>query len=331
MRFSDAVVRGVIAVASALAATSACAQTAMRSDGAGQDRIVVTLLGTGTPTLSADRYGFANLVQVNGLNLLFDAGRGAAIRLHQAGVRPGELDAVFLTHFHSDHLSGLPDVWLTGYIGNREQASKRPFQLWGPKGTARIAEGLMLAFRADAEIRFGEEKDWRPGARIQAHEIAEGTVLEKNGVKVSAFKVDHGQGIEPAVGYRIDHRGRSVVISGDTVYDERVIAHARGASLLIHEVAYAVADVEHPPALRKILGHHTSPEEAGRVFASAQPLLAVYSHISRPPLQGRVPPIQALIDRTRTTYAGPLAIGEDLMRFVVSDSIAVFPMMGARD
>lgn len=331
MKLSTALASGVLAMACAITATSTCAQTATPPAGTGQNQIIVTLLGTGTPTLSADRYGFANLVQVNGLNLLFDAGRDAAIRLHQAGVRPGELDAAFLTHFHSDHLSGLPDVWLTGYIGSREQTFKGPFQLYGPRGTARIAQGLMLAFRSDAEIRFGDEKDWRPGARIQAHEISEGTVLEKNGAKVSAFKVDHGQGIEPALGYRIDYRGRSVVISGDTIYDERVIANAQGVGLLIHEVAYTVADVEHPPAIRRILGHHTSPEEVGRVFASARPTLAVYSHISRPPIHGRVPPIQDLIVRTRKTYNGPLAIGEDLMRFVVSDSIAVFPMMAARD
>ncbi len=312
-------------------ARPAWAQTAAAPGGAAEDRIVVTLLGTGTPDLSADRFGFSNLVQAGGLNLLFDAGRGATIRLHQAGLRPGELDAVFLTHFHSDHVNGLADVWLTGYIGNREQAFKAPMQLYGPRGTARIAQGLMFAFRADAEIRFGEEKNWRPGARIEAHERSEGVVFEKNGVQVTAFTVDHGQGIEPCQGYRIDYRGRSVVIAGDTVYDERVIARARGVDLLVHEAGYSVGGVALPPAIQRILGHHTSPEDAGRVFASAAPKLAVFSHVVRLPVNGQLPPVQELIDRTRRTYGGPLVVGEDLMRFVVADSIAVFPMLGSRE
>lgn len=302
----------------------------LRADTA-HDRIIVTLLGTGTPDLSAKRFGFSNLVQAGGLHLLFDAGRGTTIRLHQAGLRPGELDAVFLTHFHSDHVNGLADVWLTGYIGNREQAFKAPMQLYGPPGTARIAQGLMFAFRADAEIRFGEEKNWRPGARIEAHERADGVVFEKNGVKVTAFTVNHGQHIEPNQGYRIDYRGRSVVIAGDTVYDERVIAQARNVDLLVHEAGYSVGGVELPPAIQRTLDHHTSPEDAGRVFAAATPRLAVFSHVVRLPVKGQWPPIEELIERTRRTYSGPLMVGEDLMRFVVAESIAVFPMLGDQE
>ncbi|MGC4028118.1 MAG: MBL fold metallo-hydrolase [Steroidobacteraceae bacterium] len=325
-RTDSLIIVALLALALAWQAAPARAQEAVAAgrDDAAQDRIIVTLLGTGTPDLSADRFGFSNLVQAGGLNLLFDAGRGTAIRLHQAGLHPGKLDAVFLTHFHSDHVSGLADVWLTGYIGNREQAFKAPMQLYGPRGTARIAQGLMFAFRADAQIRFGEEKDWRPGAHIEAHELSDSVVFEKNGVKVTAFTVDHGQGIEPCQGYRIDYSGRSVVIAGDTVYDKRVIAQSRNVDLLIHEAGYGAEGATLPPAARQILGHHTSPEDAGRVFASAAPKLAVFSHVVRLPVDGQLPSIGELIDRTRRTYGGPLWVGEDLMRFVVTDSIAVY-------
>src|SRR5262249_47195297 len=142
-------------------------------------------------------------------------------------------------------------------------------------------------------------------------EIRAGVVYEKSGVKVSAFEVDHGPVVKPAFGYRVDFGGHSVVLSGDTRASETVIQQAQGVDLLIHEVmapetlsrAAIPSDVA-----QRVLAIHTTPEEAGSVFARAKPKLAVYSHICLP-----MATEAELVPPTRKTYAGPLEVGEDLM------------------
>jgi ribonuclease Z len=160
--------------------------------------------------------------------------------------------------------------------------------------------------------------------RIEPHEFAEagGTVFMKAGVTVTAFPVDHGALIHPSVGYRVDHAGRSVLLPGDTKFDETVIRHGTGVDLLVHEVcAIPAAVLRDNPAAAAIAAHHTSPEEAGRVFAAVSPRLATYTHfvlVTRPP----VPPVSAeeIETETRRSYDGPLVLGEDLTRFVISDA-----------
>ena len=139
--------------------------------------IVVTLLGTGAPGPSPNRFGPSTLVQVAGMTLLFDAGRGCTIRVSQAGL-PLDIDAVFLTHFHSDHVNGLPDIWMTSYIGRRppsanpalREARTVPMRLYGPPGTARIAGNLHAAFSDDIRMRTADEGLTQAATGIEAHE-----------------------------------------------------------------------------------------------------------------------------------------------------------------
>jgi ribonuclease Z len=286
--------------------------------------MVVTLLGTGTPALDPTRFSQATLVQAGGLDLVFDAGRGSSIRLAQAGVNLGAIDGIFLTHFHSDHVVGLADLWMTGYIpalGGRPG----PLQLYGPTGTKHIGDGLMDTFSADTRIREADEAVPPASARIDSHEFDhDGVILDRNGVRVTAFMVDHGDLIKPSYGFRVDFAGRSVLISGDTRFNQNLIDHGRGVDVLIHEVAAAPAALDGSPLFAPVLAHHTSPEDAGRVFAADRPKLAVYSHIVliRTPA---VPPISLgeLAARTRTTYDGPLTIGADLMRLEIGDRVKV--------
>ncbi len=278
--------------------------------------LIVTLLGTGTPALKPHRYGAANLVQAGGLNLLIDAGRGASIRLNQAGVTPGEVDAVFLTHFHSDHVNGLADIFLVGYItASTLHARRGPFVLHGPKGTQRLAEGIRLAHQWDIDTRITDEKVAEVATRIHVREHESGVVFDQHGVRVTMFPVLHGKNITPSVGYRVDYKGKSVVFSGDTTYDENVIKFGRGADVLVHELGMATSAMRSRPEIQRILAHHTTPEQAGQVFQQARPKLAVYSHMV---LLGS-PPLSRVIERTRQTYQGPLILGEDLMQFVIGD------------
>ena len=266
----------------------------------------VTLLGTGTPRPLMERFGPSILVEAGSEVLLFDVGRGSLQRLEQAGVPYSRLTGVFLAHLHSDHVVGLPDLWLSGWLVSRRTV---PLQLWGPAGTAAMAGHLRQAYAFDLNIRVEDDKAHFDGGQLLATDVAEQVALNRNGVTVTAFFVDH-EPIKPALGYRIGYQGRSVVLSGDTRKSQNLIRHAKGVDVLIHEVAAAPAKELAQSALsRGILAHHTTPREAAEVFREAAPKLAVYSHIV---LRGGATAGEVMRD-TRRTYGGKLVMGEDLM------------------
>jgi ribonuclease Z len=289
----------------------------------------VTLLGTGTPIPVPDRFGPSTLVEAGDQKLLFDAGRGASIRLHQLGVPIGRIDALLLTHFHSDHTVGIPDLWLTGWLQSYFGTRTAPLRVIGPEGARTLMTHLEQAYALDVSIRIEDEKLPPQGAAIDVSEFAgDGVVYERSGVRVIAFEVDHGAAIKPAYGYRIEYDGRSVVISGDTRFNDNVIKYGAGADLLIHEVAIVRPELLAEPFIQRIMAHHTSASEAGTVFAQTRPKLAAYTHLVFL-ASATVPPatIDDLILETRRTYAGPLTVGTDLMRFTIGESVsaAQFP------
>jgi ribonuclease Z len=179
---------------------------------------------------------------------------------------------------------------------------------------------LEQAYEYDIRIRLYDERLPPDGVVILAEDISEGVVYDQGGVKITAFEVDHAP-IKPAFGYRIDYAGRSVVLSGDTRVCENLIQYAQGVDVLVHEVisAASLQRVGIPPRLVKIIvDHHTTPEQAGDIFARTQPKLAVYTHIVGPAATE-----QDLIPPTRKTYSGPLELGEDLMVIEVGENIEV--------
>jgi ribonuclease Z len=281
----------------------------------------VTLLGTGNPRPTPERAGPASLVEAGDTKILVDAGRDAATRLFEIG--QGRLlsgiDIVLLTHLHSDHVVGFPDLWLTGWIFGRA----KPLALYGPPGTAAMQEGLERAYTFDVHMRRDvDEKLPAVGAEVRARDIPPGVVFENGPLRITAFAVDHGP-VAPAYGYRIDCAGRSVVFSGDTRYSESLIAAAKGADVLVHEVL--APDVERrlsqmrdPALTERIIAHHTTPEDAGRVFAAASPRLAVYTHIVPSPTTAA-----DLVPATRKTYKGRLEVGTDLMTITIGKTIDV--------
>ena len=285
---------------------------------AGAQDIKVTLLGTGCPPPVMNRFGPSILVEAGGHKLLFDAGRGALQRLDQLRVRWQDVDGVFLTHLHSDHVVGFPDLWLTGWLVG--PGRDRPLPVWGPRGTRKMMSHLEQAYEFDIRIRLYDDRASPEGVVILAEDIAAGVVFDRDGVKVTAFEVDH-KPIKPAFGYRVDYRGRSVVLSGDTRVSDNLIRHAQGVDLLVHEVAapetFQRAGVR-PERAKSVIEHHVTPEQAGEIFTKTKPRLAVYSHIVLPSATE-----QDLIPPTRKTYAGPLEVGEDLMVIEVGDKVEV--------
>jgi ribonuclease Z len=285
----------------------------------------VTLLGTGTPIPRPDRFGPSTLVEAGDQKLLVDAGRGATMRLFQLGVPIGRLDALLLTHYHSDHTSGVPDLWLTGWLNSVYARRRSPFRVIGPAGARDLMANLQRAYAADIRIRLEDEKLPPEGVAVEVEEFAaDGTVYENGGLKVTAFEVDHGAVIRPAYGYRFEYGGRVAVLSSDTRYSANVIKHATGADLLVHEVASARPELMKEAYVQRIIGHHTTPREAGMVFAQARPKLAAFTHIvlirdDRTP----APALEDLIAETRQTYDGPLEVGEDLMSFEIGDAVTI--------
>jgi ribonuclease Z len=286
----------------------------------------VTLLGTGRPDPVIDRFGPSTLIEAGGQTLLFDCGRGATQRLWQLGIPLSRVSDVFLTHLHSDHTVGLPDLWLTGWMPTPYGKRSAPLGLWGPEGTRAMSAGLTQAFAWDIDRRGRGEGLPAAGVSLDAHDIESGVVFERGGVRVTAFLVDHGGLLEPAYGYRVDYAGRSVVISGDTRPTEALVRAAQGADVLVHEV------IDAPPALlaksetaRRVAGFHTSPEDAGRIFTRVRPRLAVFTHVVLLRMDPTIPAptVADLVQRTRATYGGPLQVGEDLMTIDVGSEVRV--------
>jgi ribonuclease Z len=285
----------------------------------------VTLLGTGVPIPSPDRFGPSTLVEAGDQKFLIDAGRGATIRLYQLKVPIGRIDVQLLTHYHSDHTSCLPDVWLTGWLESHFGTRKTPYRVIGPTGAKRLMENIERAYADDIKIRVADEKLPLSGIATDVSEYdRDGLVYEKNGVKVIAFEVDHGDVIKPCYGYRIEYGGRVAVFSSDTRYNHNVIKYGAGADLLVHEVASARPELMKEAYVQRIIGHHTTPREAGQVFALTKPKLAAFTHIVQLGSDKIAPPtVDDMLAETREIYGGPLVAGEDLMAFEIGDTVTV--------
>lgn len=297
------------------AAPSASAPAAPAGHPGSADALEVVLLGTGSgPLVNLEQFGASTLVQAGDVRLLFDCGRGATLRLAAAGVPIGSISRLFLTHLHSDHVIQIPDLLLTGWAGG---GRKIPLEVWGPKGTREMMDHLQKAFAFDIHMRRDVDESF-PGEGIEvvSHDIEQGVVFDEQGVKVTAFLVDHGP-VAPAFGYRIEYRGHSVALSGDTRFSENLIRFAQGVDVLVHEVVdddVVRARAGDPRRAERIIAHHTTPGQAGQVFTRVKPRLAVYSHAVN---------TDRVMTATRKTYAGPLQGPEDLLTIEIGAEIAV--------
>ena len=211
---------------------------------------------------------------------------------------------VFFTHYHSDHTVGMPDLLLTGWLPPVFARRIQPMHVVGPVGAKALMAGIAAAYIGDIKGREQEQHLPPEGVDTKVDEFTEdGVVYEQGGVKVTAFTVEHG--IKPAVGYRIDYDGRSVVLSGDTNFSENVIKYGAGADLAIHEVAVFNSELLTQPSFQHIQSIHVTPNQAGTVFARIHPKLAVYSHIARLGTPAApAPGLAEIVSMTRKTCRG---------------------------
>lgn len=284
--------------------------------GVRQPPITVTLLGTAPgPPVRVGRAGISTLVEAAGERFLFDAGYGFLARLVESGLPMDAVSKLFLTHLHSDHLVDLPALMLLPWAA--PSARDVPLEIWGPDGTRNMVRHLEQAFTYDIHVRRDiDERASAKGIEVIGRDVREGTVYDQGGVKITAFLVDHGP-VKPAFGYRVDHAGRSVAISGDTRPSDNLVNFSKGVDVLIHEAVDEVSLKKLVPSQRlfeAIVGHHTTPEQAADIFRRVSPRLALFSHA-----EGGV----AVVERTRRTYPGRVEFGEDLMVIEIGDEVVV--------
>ena len=288
-----------------------------QGDSTSKTRIV--LLGTGTPNPDPERSGPATAIVVNGTPYLIDFGPGVVRRIAAAaqkgvtGLSVLNIKQVFLTHLHSDHTAGYPDLILTPWSVGRTHA----LEVYGPRGLAKMTRHILEAYAEDITIRRRDKKTLgRPnevdGYKVNAHEIVPGIVYQDAHVKVTAFLVNHGE-VPGAFGYRFDTADRSIVISGDAAPSQTVIDQCNGCDVLIHE-AYSVMtyNAVTQPYQEYRRKHHTSSRELADLATKARPGLLVLYHRANPGGVGRPDPEDVLLEELRARYSGKVVTGHDL-------------------
>ncbi|MCH7703061.1 MAG: MBL fold metallo-hydrolase [Planctomycetes bacterium] len=273
-------------------------------------RTRVVLLGTGTPNADPDRSGPALAVVVQDRAYLVDCGPGVVRRAaaaHRSGIKALAVDNlthVFITHLHTDHTLGYPDLIFTPWVLERSV----PLEAFGPPGLRDMTDHLLAAYDQDIRIRLdGREPANAHGFRVNVHEISPGLIYQDSHVRVTAFPVRHGSWPH-AFGYRFETADRTVVVSGDTAPSPSLIEHARGCDILVHEVYSQAGFDTRPPVWQRYHSQfHTSTTELAEIARQVQPKLLVLTHQL---FWGSSP--EDLLEEIARTYQGEVRSGSDL-------------------
>jgi ribonuclease Z len=268
--------------------------------------IDVVLLGTGNPLPDRDRAGAATLVRAGGRRMLVDAGRGVCMRLAAAGVLPVMLDAVFLTHLHSDHICDLNDVVTTHWVMSPVPKSLRVF---GPPRTREVMDGLGAMLGPDVQYRLAHHGDltWEP--QVDVAEVTPGVVFDEDGLRVIAARTDH-RPVEPTLGYRVEFDGKAVVLAGDTVPCAGLDELCRGADAYVQTVLRDDL-VRMVPMQRFVdtIDYHSTVEQAAQTAARGGVGTLILTHQVPTPAPGTA---DEWIAAARDHFAGAIVFGEDL-------------------
>ena len=293
-----------------------------------QDGLHVGLCGTGSPMANPDRAGPCNVVIAGNNVFLVDVGEGSGRNLTLMGMNAGDLDGVFLTHFHSDHIDGLGPLMLNHWVRGNNTS---PLPLYGASGVETVAGGFNTAYATDDTYRtahHGEAVAPSSGSGVTAlpFEIEgdSAVVLESGELTITAFKVPHDP-VDPAVGYRFDYKGRSICISGDTKKSANLERACSGADIIVHEALQMemVTELQNQltaqgnegaaKIMLDIRDYHASPEDAAESAQAAGVQMLVLSHLVPPLPSAYLYP--AFLGDAPKRFDGEIVVGEDGMLF----------------
>ena len=290
------------------------------------DGLYVITTGTGAPLPEKGRAGPQTVVVAGEQVLVFDAGPGSTLNLVLSGISPDDISGLFLTHFHSDHIGDIGELALKYWTAN---GSDVPLQVYGPPGVQMVIDGFEQAYVLDRGYRIdhhGEETMPPSGFGFEVHPFDLGsdlmssqTVYKSGEVEVIAFNVNHLP-VFPAVGYRVNYKGRSVVITGDTIYTESLTHHAKGADTLVsealnHKYSQMVSDSSKDMGsnvsvvAKDIKTYHIRPDEVGIVANDAEVSQVIITHIL-PPIPSNILK-NAFLRGMKETYSGSVYIAND--------------------
>ncbi|MFU7527375.1 MBL fold metallo-hydrolase [Qipengyuania sp. ASV99] len=292
------------------------------------DGLHIGLCGTGSPMPNPQRAGPCNVVIAGDQVLVVDMGENGNRNLNLMGISAGDVDALLLTHFHSDHIDGIGPLMLFHWTRG---ASTAPLPVHGPEGVEQVVAGFNAAYVLDHTYRIahhGETVVPSSGGGAEARPFAikgdSATILKGGGLTVTAFKVDHDP-IRPAVGYRFDYKGRALCISGDAAKSANLIAVCRGADLIVHdalqprllkevEAAFAAqGNANTAKIFHDIQDYHSTPEQAAESAQAARAQMLVLSHLVPPLPAAYLYP--AFLGDAPARFDGEIAVGEDGMLF----------------
>lgn len=270
----------------------------------------IIMLGTGTPRPNPERSGPATAIVVGDRAYLIDFGPGVVRRAAAAAAKgypavdPARIKIAFVTHLHSDHTAGYPDLILMPWIFGRTE-----LDVYGPQGTEEMTEHLRAAYRQDIEIRT-KGLEHRQPLIVRAHDVKPGVVYKDELVTVRAFAVSHGEWPQ-AFGYRFDTPDRTIVISGDTSPSTEVVANCQGCDVLIHEVQSPTSNVKtipNWPAYRA--RYHTTSDQLADIANQTKPGLLILYHNGSDEAG-----LEEILRQIQRTYHGKVAISHDLDAF----------------
>ena len=277
--------------------------------------IDVTLLGTGSPVVDANRAGPSTLVRAGSQLFLVDCGRGALMRAAAVGVGAANITALLLTHLHSDHITDLSDVITTRWVTT---FTRTPLPVVGPPGTAALVEATLAALAPDISYRVAHHADITEPPAVEVHEFTDGLVWDTDGVQIRVAPTDH-RPVEPTIAFRIEYADASVVLAGDTVPCRSLDELAAGAGALVHTVIrkdlIALAPQQR---LKDILDYHSSVEEAAATAERAGVGTLILTHYVPPLIPGQEDAWRAL---AATKFSRQIELGDDLHRVEVHPGV----------